>query len=234
MLMNRNYDLEGDVYYTMNMYEFNKMLMRDNNIMFYLNLKAFLIHHKKSLIYLMPQLSEDVISRIFYESLCGINIQEKILEEIIIPALVWCIRENRLNLITPYFRLFDHLDMGISAINETARYLAMTITKIIVDEIKVEYYNLTDGMTPFMTYENSDDVRDILLSKIEKEISKYQSPNVQLFLSSSYSNINIYNIIMNNLKEVLASQTTDALHQMGFELDDSYYIKNCLNAMISL
>ena len=58
MIINQQLDLEGTQYYTINYHEFNRMLIRDNNVMFFLNLKAILKQQKKSFMNIIHNFSD--------------------------------------------------------------------------------------------------------------------------------------------------------------------------------
>lgn len=234
MIINQQVDLEGIQYYTINYYEFNRMLRRDNNIMFFLNLKAILKQQRKSFMNIIHNFSDEVISRIFYESLGGINVQEAILEEIIIPAFVWCIKNNRTSLITPYFRLFDYMSMGMHDVITTVDYLANMISLLIINDLKTEYYNMSDGMRPFVTKENADDIESHLLGIADNELRKFSNPSVDLYLSTNDFEMDIISIFKKSLCHHMTSQLSKGMYEIGFEMNITPFIESSISASLNL
>lgn len=234
MIINQQLDLEGTQYYTINYHEFNRMLIRDNNVMFFLNLKTILKQQKKSFMNIIHNFSDEVISRIFYESLGGINVQEAILEEIIIPAFVWCVKNNRTSLITPYFRLFDYMTMGMHDVITTVDYLANIIALLIINDLKIEYYNMSDGMMPFVTKENADDIESHLLTITDNELRKFSNPAVDLYLSTNDFQMDIIAIFRKSLTHHMTSQLSKGMYEIGFEMNITPFIESSISASLNL
>ena len=226
MLVN-TISMDGEFYHTINMNELNYLLSRSNNVMFFLNLRAFCDYNRKKFLYLIKDLSEENIGRIFFESTAGVNLKEEILETIIIPAFVWCIKNSKMYLITPYFRLLDYGTGDMNDIVATINTITDDIANIIIDDLKYDYIDMTGGMSPFVTYENADDIEENLLSRTKQELVKFTSPNVKLFISGTGIDIPIDNIFSKALLHNIVSKMNMALYELGYELDNgSRYIDN--------
>lgn len=232
MIVKQTYDEDGMMYNVLNYAELNKTLMRSDNVMFYLNLKAYCTYSKKSFMLLLDKLDENVISRIFYDTLNGINIQENILEQIIIPTLVWCINNNSLYLITPNFRLFSYYNMTLDNIIETIDNLVDDVTDCILEDLKLEYYD--NAFTqPFVTYENSTEIEDRLVSTTTHKLKTFTDASIRLFLENSLS-VDTFNIYRNSLVTQMNNKLMMGMYELGYELMYSSYILPSLKQAVGL
>ena len=232
MIINKQYDDDGAIYNVVNYDELNKMLMRSDNIMFFLNLKAYCTYSKKNFVLLLDKLDENVISRIFYDTLSGIRIQENILEQIIIPAFVWCIQRNRTYLITPNFRLFGYYNMSMDAMIETIDNLVSDVTDFILEMLKVDYYEMAFTQ-PFVTYENSNDIEAKLVSETTTELKKFTDNTVRLFLDTNVS-MDTFDIYRKNLVDQMNNKLMMGMYELGYEISHNTYILPSLKQAIGL
>lgn len=232
MIVKKMYDLDGTPYNVIDYNSLDTMLMRSDNVMFFLNLKAYCTYSKKDFMLLLDKLSDNVKSRILYDTLNGINIYENILEQIIIPTLVWCIENNSTYLITPNFRLFGYYGMTMDNIIETLDNLVDDITDVILENLKIEYYE-SAHVQPFVTYEKSSDIESNLLNNTIKEIQKFTDNNIALFLENSLG-IDTFSIYKENLVTRMNEKLMMGMYELGYELTHNSYILPELKRSIGL
>ena len=232
MIVKKMYDLDGTPYNVIDYNSLDTMLMRSDNVMFFLNLKAYCTYSKKDFMLLLDKLSDNVKSRILYDTLNGINIYENILEQIIIPTLVWCIENNSTYLITPNFRLFGYYGMTMDNIIETLDNLVDDITDVILENLKIEYYE-SAHVQPFVTYEKSSDIESNLLNNTIKEIQKFADNNIALFLENSLG-IDTFSIYKENLVTRMNEKLMMGMYELGYELTHNSYMLPELKRSIGL
>lgn len=232
MIVKKMYDLDGTPYNVIDYNSLDNLLMRSDNVMFFLNLKAYCTYSKKDFMLLLDKLSDNVKSRILYDTLNGINIYENILEQIIIPTLVWCIENNSTYLITPNFRLFGYYGMTMDNIIETLDNLVDDITDVILENLKIEYYE-SAHVQPFVTYEKASDIESTLLNNTIKEIQKFTDNNIALFLENSLG-IDTFSIYKENLVTRMNEKLMMGMYELGYELTHNSYMLPELKRSIGL
>lgn len=232
MIVRQTYDEDGTMYNEVNYHELNNMLMRSDNIMFFLNLKAYCTYSKKSFLLLLDKLNDNVKSRIFYDTLNGIRIQENILEQIIIPALVWCIQNNSTYLITPSFRLFGYGNSTMDNMLETIDQLVDDATDCILEELKMEYYEAAH-VQPFVTYENATDIEAKLVQRTSDNLIKFTDNNMRLFLENPID-MDTFSIYKKSLVDQMNNKLLMGMYELGYEIAHNSYILPTLKQAIGL
>ena len=232
MIIRQTYDDDGTMYNEVNYHELNNMLMRSDNIMFFLNLKAYCTYSKKSFLLLLDKLNDNVKSRIFYDTLNGIRIQENILEQIVIPALVWCIQNNSTYLITPNFRLFGYGNSTMDSMLETIDQLVDDATDCILEELKMEYYEAAH-VQPFVTYENATDIEAKLVQHTSDNLIKFTDNSMKLFLENTIG-MDTFSIYKKSLVDQMNNKLLMGMYELGYEIAHNSYILPTLKQAIGL
>lgn len=232
MIVRQTYDEDGIMYNEVNYHELNNVLMRSDNIMFFLNLKAYCTYSKKSFLLLLDKLNDNVKSRIFYDTLNGIRIQENILEQIIIPTLVWCIQNNSTYLITPNFRLFGYGNSTMDSMLETIDQLVDDATDCILEELKMEYYEAAH-VQPFVTYENATDIEAKLVQRTSDNLIKFTDNNMRLFLENPIG-MDTFSIYKKSLVDQMNNKLLMGMYELGYEIAHNSYILPTLKQAIGL
>lgn len=221
-------DLDGDHITTLDMVNFNRTLMRLDNINFFLTLKAFVMYNRNDLFHLMKDLDDEVISRIFYDTLQGINIKESIVEIIMVPALLYCLLHNKIYLITPNFRLFMYKPFTHYLLTNTIDEIAGIMSSYIMNEIKIDMYDITDVSLDEYS-EDQDTFEQQIVDMVIYMVQRVLNPSTQLFLSVPGISLDTYNLFKTLLRDHVLSDVKMAMYELGY---NGYLIKNDIEAPI--
>ena len=215
--LNSKVVVDNIIYSTINMENFNQMLKRADNVDFFLKILALVNHKHRRIEFILNKLDDDVISRLFWESLYGVNIVETILDVIITPAFIWCILNNKIYLINPHFRLIQYNYIIESNISTAICYIANRTVSMVLDKVGAEE-QLTSFDANVVPTNHSEYlmITDILV-KVSKEIRKFVSPSMELFLSNDYIIKDFFSIYKDALHHDVLVELTQLLSDLGYD-----------------
>lgn len=178
---------DGHDYPKFNSHEFNKMLMRVNNVDFYLNLHALVKFKQMRMCLLLESFSDEVISRILYDTMRGVNIIEDVFYTIILPTFIYCIRNDKLHLVTPNFNFLKYCRGQVNDIYDMVQYIATEIVSDVAFDIKLELIEKGDPlkMEPDFGPDNHlffDNEEYIIF--LARELSKFLHPFMKIYLAN--------------------------------------------------
>lgn len=220
----------------MDLVKFNKDLGRSTNVYFFLNIKAYMMNMQKPLRYLIHTLSDDNISRIMWEDLSGINIQEDIVGTVIVPAWIYSLAKNKSYLITPNFRIMDYAYLDSGQMVSLVKDIVREICYYIIDRILRAWGETKYGNMPFVTNEVAEEFEASVGSILNDEINKYVNPSMELYFQSINNSFNIFSMYKTEFMSMLFTSLLNAFDEVGYMLtpDGEMTLRRHIEAEMSL
>lgn len=215
--LNSNVVVDNITYSTINMENFNQMLKRTDNVDFFLKILALVNHKHRRIEFILDKLDDDVISRLFWESLYGVNIVETILDVLITPAFIWCILNNKIYLINPHFRLIQYNYIIESNISTAIWDIANRTVSMILDKVGAEEQLTSFDANVVPTNHSEYLMITNILVKVSKEIRKFLSPSMELFLNNDYLIKDFFTMYKDALHHDVLVELTQLLSDLGYD-----------------
>lgn len=211
---------DGEIYQNFNSHEFNKMLMRVNNVDFFLNLHALVKFKQMRMYLLLESFSDEVISRILYDTVRGVNIVEDIFYTIILPTFIYCIRNDKLHLVTANFNFLKYCKGQLNDIYEMVEYIAREVVSDVAFDMKLELIEKGDPlkMEPDFGPDNHlffDNEEYVIF--IARELSKFLHPFMKVFLANitPHTLTNLFDLFKTHLEREALNSIGQTFYDVG-------------------